>query len=238
MLGIALSVASAGASFFGGRAAANKQAAQTAYSNTINREKTRIMNAARKRQYNRQVKRAKEQIRENFAAANASFQTEQAKFHEQMMSFAFAKEGMLNQVMEAEGYGAATETYGKSADRARAIKILGEYGRNQARFDETVASSQRQYGRNLSNISGSLDAANVQATAFMEGGGPMPVMAQQKYSSGGGNALLQIGNALSAGLSTYSQTQGLFDFSKPPSKSSVDGFGVTPLTAGMNFFNQ
>lgn len=232
-ISIGLGVASAASSLFGG----NKQAAQTAYSNTINQEKTRIMNAARKRQYNRQVKRAKEQIRENFAAANASFQTEQAKFHEQMMAFAFAKEGMLNQVMKAEGYGAAMETYGKSADRARAIEILGDYGRNQTQFDETVASSQRQYGRDVSSLYGSLDAANVQATAFMQDGGPMPVMAQQTYNAGGGNTLLKIGNALSAGLSTYSQAQGLFNFSKPPGKSSVDGFGVTPLTAGMNFFN-
>ena len=222
-LSAGLGVVSMASSFFGGRSRAAQQAAQTAYSNTMNREKTRIMNAARKRQYNRQVKRAREQIKENFAAANASFQVEQSKFHEQMMAFAFAKEGMLNQVMSAEGYGAASETYGKSADRARAIAILGEYGRNQARFDETVASSQRQYERNVGGISGALDAANVQATAFMQDGGPMPVMAQQKYSSGGSNAFLQIGNALSAGLSTAFQADKMFDFSKPPSLPNPTG---------------
>ena len=214
-LSAGLGVVSMASSFFGGRSKAAQQAAQTAYSNTMNREQTRIMNAARKRQYARQVKRAREQIRENFASANASFQVEQSKFHEQMMAFAFAKEGMLNQVMEAEGYGAAMETYGKSADRARAIKILGDYGRNQAQFDETVASSQRQYGRDVSSLAGSLAAANVQATAPIQGGGPLPVMAQQKYSTGGSNAFLQIGNALSAGLSTAFQADKMFDFSKP-----------------------
>ena len=107
------------------------------------------------------------------------------------------------------------ETYGKSADRARAIKILGDYGRNQAQFDETVASSQRQYGRDVSSLAGSLAAANVQATAPIQGGGPLPVMAQQTYSTGGSNAFLQIGNALSAGLSTAFQADKMFDFSKP-----------------------
>ena len=205
-------------SFFGGRSAAAEQAAKVAYSNTMNREKTRIMNDARDRQYERQVTRSGQQIRENFAAANATFQAEHSKFNEQLMAFAFAKEGMLNQLMQAEGYGAASETYGKSAERAKAIKILGEYGRNQARFAETVASAQRQNVRNMDAVSGSLSAANVQATAFMQDGGPMPVMAQQQYSSGGGNAFLQIGNALSAGLSTAFQADKMFDFSKPPAE--------------------
>lgn len=176
------------------------------------------MNDAKKRQYDRQVTRAGQQIKENFAAANASFQVDQAKFHEQMMAFAFAKEGMLNQLMKTEGYGAASESYGKSADRARAINIAGEYGRNKVRFDETVASSQRQYGRDLGGIMSSLNQANVQATAFMEGGGPMPVMAQQQYRTRGGNAFLQIGTALSQGLSTAFQADKMFDFSKPPGK--------------------
>ena len=119
MIGAALGIASGVASMFGG----GGQAAATAYQNTLSIEKTRIMNAYRKRAYERTVKRVKEQFNENYAAANASFQTEQAKFAEQMMSFAFQKEGLMQQLQQAEGYAAATESYGKSAERAKAIKI-------------------------------------------------------------------------------------------------------------------
>lgn len=213
-LSAGLGVINMATSFFGGQSQASQQAAQAAYSNTMSRERTRIMNEARERQYKRQVTQASLQIKENFAAANASFQTEQAKFHEQMMAFSFAKEGMLNQLMQAEGYGAASETYGKSAERAKAIQTLGEYGRNKARFDETVASSQRQYGRDLGSLSASLEQANVQALAFMQDGGPMPTMAEQVYSPRGNNAFLQIGSALSSGLSTAFQADQMFDFSK------------------------
>ena len=67
--------------------------------------------------------------------------------------------------MQAEGIAAATETYGRSADRARAIQTLGEYGRNQARFVESVTSAQRQYGRNVGGIGGALRQANMNTIA-------------------------------------------------------------------------
>ena len=86
------------------------------------------MNAYRKRAYERTVKRVKEQFNENYAAANASFQTEQAKFAEQMMAFAYQKEGLMQQLQQAEGYAAATETWEKRR-KSQSIN-LGDYGRN------------------------------------------------------------------------------------------------------------
>lgn len=209
MIGAALGIASGVASMFGG----GGQAATTAYQNTLSIEKTRIMNAYRKRAYERTVKRVKEQFNENYAAANASFQTEQAKFAEQMMSFAFQKEGLMQQLQQAEGYAAATESYGKSADRAKAIQTIGDYGRSEVKYAESVSSAQRQYGRNVSGISGALNQANVATTAPILDGAPMPEMAAKQYQAPGGffNTAMKIMGGVQTGLSMYKQADMAFN---------------------------
>lgn len=209
MIGAALGIASGVASMFGG----GGQAAATAYQNTLSIEKTRIMNAYRKRAYERTVKRVKEQFNENYAAANASFQTEQAKFAEQMMSFAFQKEGLMQQLQQAEGYAAATESYGKSADRAKAIQTIGDYGRSEVKYAESVSSAQRQYGRNVSGISGALNQANVATTAPILDGAPMPEMAAKQYQAPGGffNTAMKIMGGVQTGLSMYKQADMAFN---------------------------
>ena len=209
MIGAALGIASGVASMFGG----GGQAAATAYQNTLSIEKTKIMNDYRKRAYERTVKRVKEQFNENYAAANASFQTEQAKFAEQMMSFAFQKEGLMQQLQQAEGYAAATESYGKSADRAKAIQTIGDYGRSEVKYAESVSSAQRQYGRNVSGISGALNQANVATTAPILDGAPMPEMAAKQYQAPGGffNTAMKIMGGVQTGLSMYKQADMAFN---------------------------
>ena len=217
MIGAALGIASGVASIFGG----NKQAAQTAYQNTLSQRKTEIMNAYRKRAYERTVKRVKEQFNENYAAANASFQTEQAKFAEQMQAFAYQKEGLMQQLQQAEGYAAATETYGRSAERAKAIQTLGDYGRSEARYAQSVSSAQRQYGRNLSGISGQLDQANQAALAPILDGAPIPEMAAKQYEAPGGffNTAMKIMGGVQTGLSAYKN----FDMAFNPKSKFLPG---------------
>ena len=209
-------IASGISSMFGG----GGQAAQTAYQNTLSRRKTEIMNAYRKRAYERTVKRVKEQFNENYAAANASFQTEQAKFAEQMMAFAFQKEGLMQQLQQAEGYAAATETYGKSAERAKAIQTLGDYGRSEARYAESVSSAQRQYGRDLGGISGQLAQANQTTLAPILDGAPMPEMAAKQYQAPGGffNTAMKIMGGVQTGLKAYKSFDSVFS-PKSPYKS-------------------
>ena len=104
-LSIGLGVAQAGLSIFGSKPKVVDNSAKigaAAYQNVMSRRKTEIMNEYRKRAFERKVEQVYKQFDENFAAANASFQTEQAKYSEQLMSFAFAKEGMLRQLAEAE----------------------------------------------------------------------------------------------------------------------------------------
>ena len=197
------------------------------------------MNGYRKRAFERKVEQVYKQFDENFAAANASFQTEQAKFGEQMMAFAFQKEGMMRQLMEAEGYAAATESYGRSADRAKAIKTLGDYGRNNAKFIESVVSAQRQYGRNVGGISGSLAQANMNTMAPIIDGGPISEMAPRGYippytqSQGGGffNTALKVMGGIQSGLGVYKQVDTAFN---PDSvfrnKTTVNNYNFPKLT--------
>jgi hypothetical protein len=215
MIGAALGIASGVASMFGGKDNSAQIGAQ-AYQNTLSRRKTEIMNAYRARAYERTVEQVYKQFDENYAAANASFQTEQAKFAEQMMAFAFQKEGLLRQLDEAEGYAAATESYGKSADRAKAIKTLGDYGRNNAKFVESIASAQRQYGRNLGGISGALKQANVTTSQPLIDGAPIPEMAARGYNapiSRGGffNTAMKIMGGIQTGLGAYQQADMAFN---------------------------
>ena len=198
----------------------SSQIGAAAYNNTLGMYKTRMLNEYRQRAYERKVAQVTKQFDENFAAANASFQTEQAKYAEQMMQFAFQKEGLLNELMQAEGIAAATETYGRSADRARAIQTLGEYGRNQARFVESVTSAQRQYGRNVGGIGGALRQANMNTIAPIMDGGPMMQMESRGYmpaytqSSGGGgffNTAMKIMGGVQSGLKTFQQFDTAFN---------------------------
>lgn len=216
-----LGLAQFGLSLFGEKPVQDRSAqiGAAAYNNTLGMYKTRMLNEYRQRAYERKVQQVTKQFDENFAAANASFQTEQAKFAEQMMSFAFQKEGLLNELMQAEGYAAATETYGKSADRVKAIQTLGEYGRNQAKFVETIASAQRQYGRNIGGISGALRQANMNTIAPIMGGGPMMEMESRGYipsytqSTGGGffNTAMKIMGGIKSGLAVHKQFDTAFN---------------------------
>lgn len=201
----------------------SREIGAAAYGNTLSRRKTEILNQYRQRAYQRKVGQVTKQFDENFAAANASFQTEQAKFGEQMMAFAFQKEGMLRQLMEAEGYAAATESYGRSADRVRAIKTLGDYGRSESQFIESVISAQAQYGRNLGGISGALAQANTSAMAPLMDGPPLPEMAASGYmpaytrvgggGGGGGffNTAMKIMGGVQSGLTMYKSFDSAFN---------------------------
>jgi hypothetical protein len=237
-----LGLAQFGLSLFGEKPVQDRSAqiGAAAYNNTLGMYKTRMLNEYRQRAYERKVQQVTKQFDENFAAANASFQTEQAKFAEQMMSFAFQKEGLLNELMQAEGYAAATETYGKSADRARAIQTLGEYGRNQAQFVQSIASAQRQYGRNVGGIGGALRQANMRTIAPIMGGGPMMEMESRGYmpsytqSTGGGffNTAMKIMGGVKSGLGVYKQFDSAFNTNsifRP--KTEVNNINFPKLTA-------
>ena len=213
-LSAGLGIMSMAGSIMGANSKAAQQAASLEYSNTLNRRKTDIINKYRQRAYEKKVDRVRDQLQENFSAANASWQTEQARFIEQMLGFSFQQADMTKQLLQAEGYAAATETYGKSAQRAAALETLGDYGRSNARFLQTVASAARQSERNMAAISAQAQQADMQAIGTVYEA-PMPEMHVAKYQpkSGGLNSALTIMNGLNAGINTAFQADKMFDFS-------------------------
>jgi len=180
---------------------------QATFSNLMSRNRTQLMNAYRQRAFGRQVEFAKQQQAMNRDAASRAYATEQARFNEQMLQFSFQKEGMLNQLMQQQGLAAASERFGRSASRAAAIQNLGQFGRNQAMFAESMASAARQSARNVDEIRRQRYQADLGVYGqVMEG--PIPEMMEPLYQAGpppSSNTLLKIGTALMGGTKTFLQ---------------------------------
>ena len=178
------------------------KAASMQYSNTLSIAKTRIMNQMRARAHQRKVDRVKEQMVENFKAANSSWQTEQARMQETFLGFSDQRQALIKQLMKAQGYAAATESYGRSADRAIALATEAQFGNSEARLALTEESVLKQGARNMSKIGGQAYAADVAAHGtILEG--PIPEMAQTTYGGTGFNhglnSALKIGQGLISG---------------------------------------
>ena len=190
---------------FSANAKADQMAAQEAagvYKNTLSIARTRMMNEYRQRAYQRQVDRVRQQMVENFKAANSSWQTEQARLQEQFLGFSDKRQALIKQLMQAEGYAAATETYGRSADRAIALATAAQFGNSEARLALTEQSAIKQSARNMAKIGGQAYAADVRAHgSILEG--PIPEMAQTTYQGSGFNyglnSALSIGQGLISG---------------------------------------
>ena len=183
------------------KAAIAKQAS-TQYSNTLSIAKTRMMNQMRERAHQRKVDRVREQMLENFKAANASWQTEQARLQEQFLGFSDQRQALIKQLMQAQGYAAATESYGRSAERAIALGTEAQFGNSEARLALSEQSALKQGARNMSKIAGQAYAADVQAHGtILEG--PIPEMAETTYQGSGFNSglntALKVGQGLISG---------------------------------------
>lgn len=182
--------------------AAIAKEASTQYSNTLSIAKTRMMNQMRERAHQRKVDRVREQMLENFKAANSSWQTEQARLQEQFLGFSDQRQALIKQLMQAQGYAAATESYGRSADRAIALGTEAQFGNSEARLALSEQSALKQSARNMSKIAGQAYAADVQAHGtILEG--PIPEMAETTYQGSGFNSglntALKVGQGLISG---------------------------------------
>lgn len=178
------------------------QSAAAAYQNTLSIAKTKAMNAYQQRAYQRQVERVKAQMVENFKAANASWQTEQARIQEQFLGFSDQRQALIKQLMAAEGYAAASETYGRSTDRQIALETAAQFGNSEARLALTEQSAIRQSGRNMNKIAGQAYQADMSAIGTIAEG-PIPQMAETTYQGSGFNhglnMALQIGSGMLSG---------------------------------------
>jgi hypothetical protein len=179
--------------------------ASAAYQNELGIRQADIMNRQKERAAGRAKVATEEQIFENRDAASRAMAREQARMNEQLMGFSLGRQSLIRERILAQGQGNAVERYGRSARRIRDIDIVGEYGRQNALFSENVASSGRQFGRNMTDLARQRYDADRQAVGSLQAqlDGFMPVMAQTTYNPPtNNNAALGIGQGLMTGLQT------------------------------------
>ena len=182
----------------------NQQKAAQAYQNTLSIERTRISNAYKQRAFGRATDATKEQIGENLNAYSRATAQERARFNEQLYGFSTQRQSSIKDLIQTQGMANASERYGRSAGRMKSVEIMGNYGRNQRIFTDSVASAGRQYGRNQDAYSRARYEADRGAVAQLAAAGEsyLPEMAQTSYQGGGGglNSALSI---LGGGLSGF-----------------------------------
>ena len=138
----------------GARSRHAEQSAQTAYSNTIARERAKLNLKMQKQSWERRAKQVKEQYKENANEAARAYAETQAQYNEQMTQFAYQSQGMINQLAQVEGNMRARGTMaeGQSSRRAAQIMSVGEYGRQSTKLVQNIQSADRQLERNLQGL--------------------------------------------------------------------------------------
>jgi hypothetical protein len=204
MLGAGSGLLSGISSMFGN----NQQAAAQAYQNTLSIERSRINNAYKARAFGRATDATKEQIGENLNAYSRATAQERARFNEQLYGFSTQRQSAIKDLIQTQGMANASERYGRSAGRMKAVEIMGNYGRNQRIFTDSVASAGRQYGRNQDTYARARYEADRSAVANLSAAAEsyLPEMAQSSYNGGGGgfmNALSIMGGVVSGAASGY-----------------------------------
>jgi len=182
---------------------ATQKAYNTAYSTTFNN----IMGQARVDQQNKLIAQAfgakvdyvKNQIQNNFTAAQASWVAEQMRVNEVYDRAAYQSQALRKMLVESMGTSAAREVYGKSARRGALVATLGAYGRTRAQQVDQIMSETTQAQMRMQRTQQQMQAANQMATA------QLAVLPQAQFFSsqglpgvgggGGLNTALQIGQA-------------------------------------------
>jgi hypothetical protein len=202
----------AGSSILG----SNSQKNAEVYQNTLAREQNRIQNAYKERAFGRATDATKEQIGENLNAYSRATAQERARFNEQLYGFSTQRQSSIKDLIQTQGMANASERYGRSAGRMKSIEIMGNYGRNQKIFTDSVASAGRQYNRNQDVYNQARYEADRQAVGSLAASGEsyLPGMASSSYQNN--NSFLTIANGLmsgmKSGLDTYTSLGGDFNF--------------------------
>jgi len=223
-LPIAAAVGQTGLGIFGGMSSAANEAASAAYNNTYQNLMINAGNRQRRDIFSRQLDQANTQKGFNADAANRAYAAEQRRLNEVFTQAAFQRQGMLENLIQAQGENNARERYGNSARRSNLVSTLGNFGRQQAVMAESLASARGQSARNMQEIGRQHLSADYQTwqgvsiPPSMEANIPAPRM-------NGMNTALMIGNSLMSGLNTYNSL-------KAPSGG---GFGFNP-SSGQNSF--
>ena len=181
----------------------------TAYNNAIQQYRVEQQNKQIEAQYAAKLDYTKQQIENNFLAAQASWTAEQIRLNEVYDRAAYKSQAMRQMLLKAMGTSAAREVYGKTARRGALVGTLGAYGRSRAQFADQLMSENAATQFRMQKTQQQMQAQNkltIAQTAVLPGGAtfsPTPIAAP----AGGGIAqaatqVLGIGmSAFETGLS-------------------------------------
>jgi len=121
---------------------AYNEAYKTSYQNSINQFRVEQQNKATAAAYGAKLDYVKQQVENNFLAAQSSWTAEQMRLNEVYDAAAYRSQSMQKMLAEAMGTSAAREVYGKSARRGALVSTLGAYGRTRAQQVDQLISEQ------------------------------------------------------------------------------------------------
>ena len=171
-LGVAVGVASIGASMFGAskqasnqqraadrqaaeqRKAFANQAAQSAYNTEFSKLMIAEHNKRTEEIYDTKLDQYREQVEINEESALSAYAQEQRVLNEQFAGVMFTKQKMLRELLEIQGNQAAMGrgNTNKSLERANIINALGNFGMEQHMLDEQLRGTKISYKQKIGGI--------------------------------------------------------------------------------------
>ena len=141
------------------------EAYRTTYENSINQFRTEQQNKAKAEQYGAKLDYVRQQVENNFLAAQASWTSEQMRLNEVYDQAAYRSQSMQKMLAQAMGTSAAREVYGKSARRGALVSTLGAYGRTRAQQVDQLISEQTAAQMRMQDTERKMKAQNKLAIA-------------------------------------------------------------------------
>jgi len=183
---------------------ATQQAYNQAYSNAMSQFRAQQQNQQIQAAYTAKIDYVKNQIENNYTAAQASWVAEQMRTNEVYDRAAYQSQALQKMLKEAMGTAAAREVYGKSARRGALVANLGAYGRTRAQLVDQLMSETIQAQMRMKQTEQKLQAANKMAVAELAVIPQMQFVPQmnQQFGQSALNSALQIGQVAMGAFQT------------------------------------
>ena len=141
------------------------EAYKTSFQNSINQSRVDQQNRATAAAYSAKLDYVRQQVENNFLAAQSSWTAEQMRLNEVYDAAAYRSQSMQKMLTEAMGTSAAREVYGKSARRGALVSTLGAYGRTRAQQVDQLISEQTAAQMRMKQTERQMKAQNKLAIA-------------------------------------------------------------------------
>jgi len=183
---------------------AYNQAYKTTYNNIIGEFRAQKANEYKIKAFEAKLDYTKQQIENNYLAAEAAWTSEQVRLNEIYGRAAYKSQNMEKLLKASLGSYAAKEVYGKSARRGALLDTLGNYGRSRAQLADQLMSENEATRMRMKQTRQQMQAQNKLAIAqtsvlpVAEMFTPTPLM-----TAGGSGIGQALGGVLGAGLESF-----------------------------------